>query len=350
MPVPASRFERRRQPTANIKPTDRFACNQLTDRGIDFSPMNILVTGGAGFIGSHVVDRFVEAGHDVVVLDSLVTGSKDNLNPKARFVEMDIRDAAAVESLFAGEKFDVVDHHAAQMDVRKSTEDPQYDADVNVLGSLNLIASAQRHGVKKFIYISTGGAVYGEPKQLPVTEDHPVNPECPYGISKHTVEHYLYLYRLLYKMNYTVLRYPNVYGPRQNPHGEAGVVAIFTGLMLDGKTPKIFGNGKQLRDYVYVGDIAESNILALSRGDGEIVNLGSETGTSVLDLVETLTRLTGFKGQPEFCPPRAGEIFQIYLCARKAEQLLGWTAKTSVTEGLRQTVDWVKRRRAGLTR
>lgn len=312
--------------------------------------MKILVTGGAGFIGSHVVDRFIAAGHDVVVLDNLVTGNKANVNPKARLVEMDIRDARGVESLFAAETFDVVDHHAAQMDVRKSTEDPQYDADVNVLGSLNLLASAQRHGVKKFIYISTGGAVYGEPRQLPVTEDHPVNPECPYGISKHTVEHYLYLYRLLYKMNYTVLRYPNVYGPRQNPHGEAGVVAIFTGLMLDGKTPKIFGNGKQLRDYVYVGDVAESNLLALSSGDGEIVNLGSEKGTSVLELVETLASLTGFKGQPEFCPPRAGEIFQIYLCARKAKQLLGWTAKTSVTEGLRQTVDWVKRQRAGQAR
>jgi UDP-glucose 4-epimerase len=308
--------------------------------------MKILVTGGAGFIGSHVVDRFVADGHSVVVLDNLVTGNRANLNPKAKFVELDIRDAKGVDALFAAEKFDVVDHHAAQMDVRKSTEDPHYDADVNVLGSLNVITSAQRHGVKKFIYISTGGAVYGEPKHLPVTEDHPVNPECPYGISKHTVEHYLYLYRLLYKMNYVVLRYPNIYGPRQNPHGEAGVVAIFTGLMLDGKTPKIFGNGKQLRDYLFVGDVAEANVLALTKGDGEIINLGTEKGTSVLELVEHISKLTGFTGQPEFCPARAGEIFQIYLCAKKAEKVLGWKVRTNVAEGLRQTVAWVKAKRA----
>ncbi|MGH7816477.1 MAG: NAD-dependent epimerase/dehydratase family protein, partial [Candidatus Binatia bacterium] len=221
--------------------------------------MKILVTGGAGFIGSHVADRFVNDGHAVVVLDNLVSGDRRNLNPKARFVETDIRDSRGIEDLFAAERFDVIDHHAAQMDVRKSTEDPLYDAEVNILGSINLIMNAARHAVKKFIYISTGGAVYGEPTRLPVEEGDPINPECQYGISKHTVEHYLYLYRLLYKLNYTVLRYPNVYGPRQNPRGEAGVIAIFAGKMLEGEAPTIFGDGQQLRDYIYVGDVAEAN-------------------------------------------------------------------------------------------
>jgi UDP-glucose 4-epimerase len=307
--------------------------------------MRILVTGGAGFIGSHVVDRFVRDGHEVVVLDNLSTGSQRNLNPKARLVELDIRDSKGVEGLLAAEKFDVVDHHAAQMDVRKSTEDPLYDAQVNILGSLNLITSAARHGVKKFIYISTGGAVYGEPKRLPVEEDAAINPECPYGISKHTVEHYLYLYRFLYKLNYVVLRYANVFGPRQNPHGEAGVIAIFAGKLMDGETTTIYGDGKQLRDYVFVGDVAEANALALERGDGEIVNLGSERGTSVLELYEHLARLTGSKSEPKFAPARPGEIYKIYLSGERAGKLLGWKAAVSVEEGLGRTVEWMQQSR-----
>jgi UDP-glucose 4-epimerase len=308
--------------------------------------MKILVTGGAGFIASHVVDRHVRDGHEVFVLDNLTTGNRKNLNPNAKFFEADIRDTEKIESLFAAQKFEIVNHHAAQMDVRKSTEDPRYDADVNILGSLNLIMSASRHGVKKFIYISTGGAAYGEPKQLPVPEEHPVNPESPYGISKHTVEHYLYLFRLLYKLNYTVLRYPNVFGPRQSPHGEAGVIAIFGGLMLENKTPKIFGDGKQLRDYVYVDDVVEANVLALSRGDGEIINIGSEKGTSVLELFERLKALTGFQGEAEMSPPRPGEIFQIYLSAQKAKKVLGWQPKISLEEGLRRTVDWIRQQKS----
>jgi len=304
--------------------------------------MRILVTGGAGFIGSHVADRFVEHGHEVVVLDNLITGDRRNLNPQVRFVKMDIRDSKGIEQLLATERFDVIDHHAAQMDVRKSTEEPLYDAEINILGSLNLITSAARHGVRKFIYISTGGAVYGEPKRLPVEEEDLINPECQYGISKHTVEHYLYLYRHLYKLNYTVLRYPNVYGPRQNPQGEAGVIAIFAGKMLDGETPTVFGNGQQLRDYVFVGDVAESNVLAVTRGDGQIINIGSEVGTSVLKLFEHLANLTGFKGQPQFAPPRPGEIFKIYLSGRKAKKVLGWQPSVAVEEGLRRTVDWMK--------
>jgi UDP-glucose 4-epimerase len=304
--------------------------------------LKILVTGGAGFIGSHVVDRFVRDGHDVVVLDNLVTGSRRNLNPDARFVELDIRDRKGVANLFATEQFDILDHHAAQMDVRKSTEDPLYDAEVNILGSLNLIAGATRHGVKKFIYVSTGGAVYGEPQRLPVEEGDAVNPECQYGISKHTVEHYLYLYRLLYKLNYVVLRYPNVFGPRQNPSGEAGVIAIFAGQMMKGKTPTIFGDGRQLRDYVFVGDVAEANALALDHGDGVILNIGSERGTSVLELFDHLTKLTGAKDRPKFAPLRPGEINKIYLSGRKAKEILGWQPSVSVEEGLRRTVEWMQ--------
>ena len=304
--------------------------------------MKTLVTGGAGFIGSHVVDRYVRDGHEVVVLDNLVTGDKRNLNPQARFVELDIRDRKGVEKLFASERFDVVNHHAAQMDVRKSTEDPLYDAEVNILGSLNLIMSAIRHGVKRFIYVSTGGAVYGEPKRLPVEEDDPVNPECQYGISKHTVEHYLYLYRVLYELRYVVLRYPNVFGPRQTPHGEAGVIAIFANKMINGEIPTLFGDGEPLRDYVFVTDIAEANALALEHGDGEIVNLGSKKGTSVLELFEHLKKLAGFADQPKFAPLRPGEIHRIYLSGRKAKQVLGWEPAVSLEEGLRRTVEWMQ--------
>lgn len=324
---------------ASKNPVANHPIELLYVRGLH---MKILVTGGAGFIGSHVVDRFVEGGHAVVVLDSLVTGSRRNLNPKARFVELDIRNQKGLEELLATERFDVLDHHAAQMDVRKSTEDPLYDAEVNILGSLNLITGAVRHGVKKFIYVSTGGAVHGEPKRLPVEEGDAINPECQYGISKHTVEHYLYLYRLLYKLNYTVLRYPNVFGPRQNPTGEAGVIAIFGGKMLDGVTPTIFGDGKQLRDYVYVGDVAEANVRALDHGDGEIINVGSGRGTSVLELYERLAALTGAKNEPKFAPLRTGEIQNTYLSGRKAKEVLGWAPVVSVDEGLRRTVEWMQ--------
>ena len=304
--------------------------------------MKILITGGAGFIASHVSDRYIADGHQVVVLDNLITGKRENLNPAARFVELDIRQPCEIEALFKTEKFDIVNHHAAQMDVRKSTEDPIFDAQCNILGSLNLILNATRHGVQKFIYISTGGAVYGEPKRLPVEEDDPINPECQYGISKHTVEHYLYLYRRLHNLNYTVLRYPNVYGPRQNPQGEAGVNAIFAGLMLAGQTPRIFGTGSQVRDYVFISDVVEANARALTRGDGEIINLGSEHGTSVRELFDLLKPLTGFAGEPDLAQPRPGEIQRIFLTGKKARRVLDWQATVDVPTGLQRTVAWMK--------
>lgn len=305
--------------------------------------MRILVTGGAGFIGSHVVDRFVERGHEVAVLDDLSTGFRTLLNPAARFFEVDLADGDAVERCVADFRPEVVDHHAAQIDVRRSVEDPLLDAGTNILGALRLLQSCTRHGVRKFVYASTGGALYGEGRELPATEAHPVNPESPYGVSKHTLEHYLYLWRLLHGLDYTVLRYPNVYGPRQNPHGEAGVNAIFIGLMLAGKRPRIFGTGEQVRDYLYVMDVVEANELALERGSGEMVNLGTGIGTSVNDIFRELKSILGFAGEPVYEAARPGEVQRIYLDARRAREVLGWTPRTRFRDGLVETVEWSRR-------
>jgi len=210
--------------------------------------MRILVTGGAGFIGSHVVDALIEEEHEVVVVDDLSTGKREHLHPRAKFYYLDIRDVRRLKEVFAAEHPEIVNHQAARANVRESMEKPVLYAEVNVIGSLNLLEMSQAYGVGKFIYASTGGAVYGEPEYLPADESHPINPLDPYGASKHFVEHYLYLYGVNYGLNYTILRYPNVYGPRQDPHGEAGVVAIFTGQMLKGGEPVINGSGEQERD------------------------------------------------------------------------------------------------------
>jgi UDP-glucose 4-epimerase len=305
--------------------------------------MRILVTGGAGFIGSHVVDRFIELGHEVAVLDNLSSGFRQLVNPAARLHEADLTDAAAVERCFAEFRPEVVDHHAAQIDVRRSVDDPVFDAGTNILGALGLLQACTRHGVSKFVYASTGGALYGEGRQLPATEEHPVNPESPYGVSKHTLEHYLYLWKLLHGLDYTVLRYPNVYGPRQNPHGEAGVNAIFILLMLQGKRPRIFGTGEQVRDYLYVLDVVEANELALARGSGEMVNLGTGIGTSVNDIFRELKAILGFAGEPLYEAARPGEVQRIYLDATRAKQVLGWTPRMGFREGLAQTVEWSRR-------
>ena len=302
--------------------------------------MRILVTGGAGFIGSHVTDRFVELGHEVVVFDDLSSGFREFVNPKARLVVGDLADPAAVEACVREVRPEIVDHHAAQIDVRKSVSDPRHDATVNILGAIGLLESCARHGVKKVIYASTGGALYGEGRQLPAPEEHPINPEAPYGASKHTVEHYLYIWKLLHGLDYTVLRYPNVYGPRQNPHGEAGVNAIFIGLMLAGKRPRIFGTGEQVRDYLYVSDVVAGNVSALTRGSGEMVNLGTGIGTSVLDIVAGLNRILATRIEPIFEPPRPGEIQRIYLDARRAREVLGWEPQVSFADGLARTVEW----------
>jgi UDP-glucose 4-epimerase len=302
--------------------------------------VRILVSGGAGFIGSNVADRFVALGHEVAVFDNLSSGFREFVHPKAKLYEGDLADAAAVDAAIADFRPDLVDHHAAQIDVRKSVTDPVFDARVNILGSIGLLQACVAHGVKKVVYASTGGALYGEGRVLPAPEDHPVNPEAPYGASKHTVEHYLYIWKLLHGLDYTVLRYPNVYGPRQNPHGEAGVNAIFIGLMLEGKEPRIFGDGTAVRDYLYVGDVVEANVLALAKGGGEMVNIGTGVGTSVNDIVRELKAITGFKGEPIHLPARPGEVQRIYLDATRAKQVLGWAPTVSFSEGLRRTVEW----------
>jgi UDP-glucose 4-epimerase len=310
----------------------------------EIGPLRILVTGGAGFIGSNVVDGMIGRGHEVAVFDNLSTGRREYVHPGARLFEGDLLDAAAIERCVAEFRPEIVDHHAAQIDVRKSVDDPLHDARTNVLGALSLLQSCTRHGVRKLVYASTGGAIYGEARALPVSEDHPVNPESPYGVSKHTVEHYLYLWRLLHRLDYTTLRYPNVYGPRQNPHGEAGVNAIFIGLMLAGTRPRIFGDGEQVRDYLYVGDVVEANLLALDRAGGETLNLGTAVGTSVNDIVREINAILGTRLDPIYEAARPGEIQRITLDATRAAAALGWTPRTAFSDGLRRTVDWFRAR------
>lgn len=304
--------------------------------------MKVLVTGGAGFIGSHVVDTYIKHGYQVVIIDDLSTGRKSNINPEADFYQMDIR-SPEIESLFEKERPDYINHHAAQMDVRRSVVDPLFDADVNIRGSINLMENARKFGIQRFVYISTGGAVYGEPLYLPCDEDHPINPICPYGASKHTVEHYLFMYHTNYGLPYTVLRYPNVYGPRQDPHGEAGVVAIFTGQMLAGEQVVINGDGEQERDFVYVGDCAQGNLLALTQVDTTgIFNLGSEKGTTVNEIFSCLAEITGYTKEPVYGPAKLGETRKIFLKANKAKERLGWTSSVPLETGMQNTVEYFR--------
>jgi UDP-glucose 4-epimerase len=300
--------------------------------------VKILVTGAAGFIASHVADAYLSAGHDVVILDDLSRGTKKNVNPKARFYQCDIRDREAVESIFLSEKPAIVNHHAAQMDVRRGVREPIFDAQVNILGSLNLIECAVANGIKRFIYISTAGAGYGEPKQMPVPEDHTMNPITPYGISKHTVEHYLFTFQFLYGLQYVVLRYGNVYGPRQNSQGEAGVFAIFSEQMMADVQPVIYGDGKKVRDYVYISDVVAANVAALERGTNEMFNIGGGVATPDSEIFERVRDLLGKTVQPRYLPRRPGEIDKICLDISKAARLLEWAPQVSLADGARRTV------------
>ena len=302
--------------------------------------MRILVTGGAGFIGSQVADRFVSLGHEVAVLDNLSTGFREFVPAAARFYQANLTEPAAVERCLAEFRPEVVDHHAAQIDVRRSVTDPVFDATVNILGGIQLLLACTRHGVRKVVYASTGGALYGEGRLLPATEEHPVNPEAPYGASKHALEHYLYLWKRLHGLDYTVLRYPNVYGPRQNPHGEAGVNAIFIGQMLRGQRPRIFGTGEQVRDYLYVGDVVDANEQALTLGGGEMLNLGTGVGISVNQIFRELRSILQFADEPIYEPARPGEVERIYLDAARAGKVLDWRPRVSFAAGLRLTVEW----------
>ena len=305
--------------------------------------MRILVTGGADFIASHVADAYVNLGHEVAVIDDLSRGSRANVSPKARFYQGDVRDRGFVGKTLAEFRPEAINHHAAQMDVRRGVREPIFDAQVNILGSINLLEEAVASKVRRFVYISSAGAAYGEPKQLPVSEDFPVNPITPYGISKHTVEHYLFTFRQLYGMSYAVLRYGNVYGPRQNSAGEAGVFAIFCEQILRGEQPVIYGDGSKTRDYVYVDDVVKANILALVRGNGEIFNIASQIATTDIEVFTVVAQLLGKPElKPRFADIRPGEIKQIALDISKARQILGWNPETTLNEGAARTVAYFR--------
>jgi UDP-glucose 4-epimerase len=301
--------------------------------------MKVLITGGAGFIGSHVADAYLAQGAEVVVVDDLSSGRRQNLDRQARLVEMDIRRPEVV-GLIASERPDVVNHHAAQIDVRRSVADPGLDASINVLGALNVLEGARAAGVSRFVYASSGGAVYGEPVELPCREDHPIRPICPYGATKHALEHYLEMYFTLYGLPYSILRYANVYGPRQDPFGEAGVVAIFTAKMLAGEELVVNGDGEQTRDFVYVEDVARANLLATQLGQAcGTFNIGTGVATSINQVFEHLRRATGYRPAPAHGPGMHGETRHIYLDCRQAAQVLGWRPEVDLAEGLGRTVD-----------
>lgn len=303
--------------------------------------MKILVTGGAGFIASHVADAYIRDGHAVVVMDDLSTGRRENVNPGAQFIQMDIRDEK-VRGVFEKERFDVVNHHAAQMDVRKSVADPLYDASINISGSLNLLENCRAFGVKKFLFASTGGAIYGEQDYFPADERHPVRPLSPYGISKLSIEKYLFFYERAHGLSHVILRYANVYGPRQNPHGEAGVVAIFTTRMLEAKQPVINGDGRQTRDYVYVGDVVTANVQALSQKGSDIFNIGTGVETDVNTLFAQLRKLTNSSCRDDHGPAKKGEQQRSVLDSLKAREILGWKPRTDLRTGLEQTVGYFR--------
>ena len=304
--------------------------------------MKILVTGGAGFIGSHVADAYLAAGHKVWVLDNLTGGKRSNVPAKAAFVKADIRDGKKVLELFKKVKFDVVNSHAAQMSVPDSVKDPRNDADINVFGVLNLLEAGRQTGLKKFLHVSSGGTVYGAPKKLPATEAYPILPESPYGITKAVGEDYLRFYKLQHGLDYSVLRYSNVFGPRQLPHGEAGVVAIFAQRLLKGEPCTIFGDGSIIRDYVYVGDVARASLLLLKKGGGQAYNIGTNRPTTVKELYTSIAKALGLSKAPVYGPPRAGDVKANWLSWAKAHKELGWSPKVALDKGIRETVAFFK--------
>jgi UDP-glucose 4-epimerase len=305
--------------------------------------MRILVTGGAGFIGSHVVDTYIEAGHDVFVVDDLSTGKLENLHPRAHFLHADLLDLA-VRKLIASEKIEVVNHHAAQMDVRRSVADPLFDARVNLLGMLNILEGAREAKVKKVIFSSSGGTVYGEQLEFPASEDHSTQPISPYGVSKRSGEHYLYFYSVEYGIPYIALRYANIYGPRQDPHGEAGVVAIFTLRLLSNQQPVINGDGKQTRDYVFVKDVARANLAALQADYCGPINIGTSTETDVNQLFLQLRTLSNSSLPEIHGPAKSGEQRRSSLTWTRARDVLGWSPAVGLEEGLRETVAFFRSR------
>lgn len=303
--------------------------------------MKILVTGGAGFIGSHVVDAYVKDGFEVVIIDNLSTGKRENINPKAKFYELDVCDPKAA-GIFAKERPDVLNHHAAQIDVRISVADPQFDIKVNLCGLVNMLEAGRKCGLKKVVFASSGGTVYGEQESFPCDETHPLRPISPYGLNKLASEQYLFYYGKVHDLKWVALRYANVYGPRQNPHGEAGVVAIFINKMLAGEQPVINGDGRQTRDYVYVGDVVEANRLAIEDRAHGAYNVGTGVETDVGVIFRALRELTGSKCGERHGPAKAGEQARSSVSPCRIERELGWKVTTPFHKGMKKTVEWFK--------
>ncbi len=301
--------------------------------------MKVVVTGGAGFIGSHVADALVEAGHEVHILDDLSSGKRENVPSAARLHRIDIRDEA-VAALFEAHRFEVMVHHAAQMDVRRSVADPSFDADVNLRGFLNLMECGRANGLRKVVFASTGGAIYGEPEHGPQDEKHPLRPVSPYGITKLCTEKYLFFYEQEYGILWVALRYGNVYGPRQNPHGEAGVIAIFIDRLLSNKQAVIFGDGEQTRDYVFVGDVVRANLAALTYDGSGTFNVGTSVETSVNELFRLLRDQVRPEMPERHEPARPGEQRRSILDYSHSKETLGWSPSVNLEDGLRLTVEW----------
>ncbi|WP_456471699.1 SDR family oxidoreductase [Methanocaldococcus sp.] len=295
----------------------------------------ILVTGGAGFIGSHIVDLLIEEGYEVLIIDNLTTGNKDNINPKAKFFNLDIKNNLRE---LKNKDIEAIIHQAAQINVRYSVKDPIYDANTNILGTINLLELAKDVDAK-FIFASSVG-IYGEPKYLPVDEDHSIEPLSPYGLSKYCGEEYIKLYHRLYGLEYCILRYSNVYGERQDPRGEAGVISIFIDKMLKNESPIIYGDGNQTRDFVYVKDVAKANLMALD-WKNEIVNIGTGKEVSVNQLFNIIKEIVKFKGKPIYDKPREGEVYRIYLNIERAKKL-GWKPEVELREGIEKVVKWMR--------
>lgn len=310
--------------------------------------MRVLVTGGAGFIGSHVVEALRAAGHHVAVVDTLEGGREEFVPAGVPLYRVDVA-SPALEEVFEQERPEVVSHQAAQTSVVVSVRDPLRDARTNVLGTLNVLECCVRYGVRRLVFASTGGAIYGEPEWLPVSEDHPARPVSPYGVHKLCGEHHLAAYSQLHGLRWVALRYGNVYGPRQDPYGEAGVVAIFCQAMLEGRQPVIFGDGSHTRDYVFVGDVAEANLLALDTQAEGVFNVGTGVETSTLQIFRLLQAATGYRGEPRHGSPRPGDVHRICLDCTRAERVLGWRAKVGLHEGIARTVEYF-RSRAGAGR
>lgn len=304
--------------------------------------MRILVTGGAGFIASHLTDRYLALGHEVAVLDNLSTGKRENLNPQARLYEVDLTEPDCVLQAVQDFRPEIINHHAAQASVAISVQHPHFDAQTNVLGMVNLLEAARQVGARRVIYSSTGGAIYGETDRLPTPEDHPLRPLSPYGCAKLCGEHYLTTWHRLHGLEYVIFRYGNVYGPRQDAHGEAGVVAIFGGLLLAGKPPTIFGAGHKTRDYIYVGDVVEANVLALQAPGNDLYNIATGLQTTDQQVFDTIAAAVGYSGPPIYGPERLGDLQHSCLDTTKARRELGWAPQVTFAAGVAQTVAWLR--------